>query len=409
MSGRNVLFFCDTSEEKRSFSTFWRDAILDGLRANGRNPVLLDLSNDDKAQKDCQQAVNEGVDFAMSLGTASPLITLTSGNYLLDELNVPCVSWFVDIMLSPNNIGLYMPLKHFLPAVLNEDEVPFCKVLNPKVRKALSVPLGGCFLQHEIDGNIISGGYKPLTERKYFISYTAKYYSVLDREWSELPKNISSMLNDIIDTILADPMKPILAVAQDIFNERQEQLEGLSFASFCLGYLNRVNLYLRSVLRLRILEAIVQTGIRVDIFGDGIFSDGGRWHDWRYADRVRLHPAVSYEGSLEIAEESQIVLNTGIFPGGMHDRVPAGMMAGAMVVTDPSTYLAKHFTDGEDVVTFDWQHLDELPHRMLHLWNHPDEMQGIARNGKRKAFAEHTWAHRVAQMIDVVERYKVTM
>lgn len=79
---------------------------------------------------------------------------------------------------------------------------------------------------------------------------------------------------------------------------------------------------------------------------------------------------------LPLMNDSKIVLNTMTwFKAGAHDRIFNGMLAGAAVVTDDSTYLRRTFTDGKELVMFSLKELQTLPERVFDLFGHSSHMQ----------------------------------
>ena len=98
---------------------------------------------------------------------------------------------------------------------------------------------------------------------------------------------------------------------------------------------------------------------------------------------------------LPLMNDSKIVLNTMTwFKAGAHDRIFNGMLAGAAVVTDDSTYLRRTFTEGKELVMFSLKELQTLPERVFDLFGHSSHMQELADCGYRAAKEGHTWKNR---------------
>ena len=95
--------------------------------------------------------------------------------------------------------------------------------------------------------------------------------------------------------------------------------------------------------------------------------------------------------------DSKIVLNTMTwFKAGAHDRIFNGMLAGAAVVTDDSTYLRREFTDGKELVMFSRNEIRTLPERVFDLFGHMQSTQKMADCGYQAAKVHHTWKSRAA-------------
>ena len=148
--------------------------------------------------------------------------------------------------------------------------------------------------------------------------------------------------------------------------------------------------YATSFFREQAVRILVESGIHVTAYGVG-------WDQCEWSD----NPYLTYGGKvpapqiLPLMNDSKIVLNTMTwFKAGAHDRIFNGMLAGAAVVTDDSTYLRRTFTDGKELVMFSLKELQTLPERVFDLFGHISHMQEIADCGYHAAKEEHTWKNR---------------
>lgn len=229
------------------------------------------------------------------------------------------------------------------------------------------------------------------------MTFIGSAYNFTQRKWAGVPKAIEDILNDIIDLAISDPLLPLLTAMREVLKARSIQASDNWIRSFCFRYMTFVNQYVRTWCRHRFIQTLIKSGIALDIWGDG---------NWNVNTWVRYHGPCTYEESLNIIADSQMTLNIGLFPRGLHDRVSTAMLNGAVVVTDPSTYYNEHFVDGEDSLSFDWKNLDELPHKIIDLLADEDRMQVMADRGRQKALAEHTWTHRAKKVIEQIQIYK---
>lgn len=151
-----------------------------------------------------------------------------------------------------------------------------------------------------------------------------------------------------------------------------------------------IDSYATSFFREQSVRILVENGIRVTAYGTG-------WDQCDWSD----NPYLDYRGKvlapeiLPLMNDSKIVLNTMTwFKAGAHDRIFNGMLAGAAVVTDDSTYLRREFTDGRELVMFARKELATLPERVCGLFGHMQEAQQMADCGYRAAKEQHTWKSR---------------
>lgn len=148
--------------------------------------------------------------------------------------------------------------------------------------------------------------------------------------------------------------------------------------------------YAVSFFREQAVRILVESGIRVTAYGTG-------WNQCNWSD----NPNLIYGGKvlapqiLPLMNDAKIVLNTMTwFKAGAHDRVFNGMLAGAAVVTDDSTYMRREFTDGKELVMFSLKDLTALPERVCDLFGHMERTQQMADCGYLSAKENHTWKSR---------------
>lgn len=132
-----------------------------------------------------------------------------------------------------------------------------------------------------------------------------------------------------------------------------------------------IDSYATSFFREQAVRILVENGIRVTAYGTG-------WDQCEWSD----NPYLVYGGKvlapeiLPLMNDSKIVLNTMTwFKAGAHDRIFNGMLAGAAVVTDDSTYLRREFTDGKELVMFSRNEIRTLPDRVFDLFGHMQSTQ----------------------------------
>jgi len=152
--------------------------------------------------------------------------------------------------------------------------------------------------------------------------------------------------------------------------------------------------------RRRVLEAILSAGIPVHVFGDSWYNYKGKGED-----KLIIHPKVMAKESLQIWSRAKIGLN--IMNGhkaGMTERIANIMLSGSCCLTDETTYLKKHFKDGENIVLFRADEPEKLVKRIEYLLQNDAERERIARAGRQKALQEHQWSVRARELLDMIQR-----
>jgi len=158
--------------------------------------------------------------------------------------------------------------------------------------------------------------------------------------------------------------------------------------------------WVRMVMRERVVVALVKGGVDLYVLGDG-------WQNCPCADSPRLHTLskerIPLADTLARMENARINLNVmPWFKAGSHDRIFNAMLRGSIALTDPSSYLRKHFQDRESIVYYSLEELEKLPEIVHNLLNHPDQAEAIARRGYGKA-AAFTWENYVEELLAKVE------
>lgn len=205
------------------------------------------------------------------------------------------------------------------------------------------------------------------------------------------------MMQDVLGELVHHPEKTTeQAIEEYILNRRNDiSEERLQEIIVKMRFLDS---YATSFFREQAVRILVESGIQVTAFGTG-------WDQCEWGN----HPCLTYGGKvlapqiLPLMNDSKIVLNTMTwFKAGAHDRVFNGMLAGAAVVTDDSTYMRREFTDGKELVLFSLPELKNLPERVFDLFGHISHMQEIANCGYQAASERHTWKSRA---LELAEKY----
>lgn len=102
----------------------------------------------------------------------------------------------------------------------------------------------------------------------------------------------------------------------------------------------------------------------------------------------------------EVYSQSKIVFNTSI-AGDVTMRVFEGAAAGALVLTDPvQNGFDELFEPGKEVIVY--QDDDDLVAKVDYYLAHPQEREAIARAGQARTLAQHTYRHRVQQILEIM-------
>lgn len=147
--------------------------------------------------------------------------------------------------------------------------------------------------------------------------------------------------------------------------------------------------------RHQVIETILGAGIQMHVFGNTwkVYNGPGK-------ENLVCHPEVCGDEALEVWSKAKIGLN--IMNGhkhGMTERIANIMLCGACCLSDETSYLKENFREGEEIMLFDADKLEELPGKIKYLLEHDEERRSIAEAGQKKAQSEHTWRKRAEQLL----------
>ena len=91
------------------------------------------------------------------------------------------------------------------------------------------------------------------------------------------------------------------------------------------------------------------------------------------------------------------------FKSGVHDRVYSAMLNECVCLTDSSEYMDRTLKNGENVLLFSLDRLEQLPEMVKEYLQKPEELREIARNGYEYAKDTQTWQYRAKQLIEIME------
>lgn len=248
------------------------------------------------------------------------------------------------------------------------------------------------FLPHA--GVELGGRLKPLSERGIDVLYAGALpiYTVAKMipDLSSIPEvDGEVMAQEVLSELVHHPQKTTEDVIEDYLRTQRGDIADERVREIIVQ-MRFIDSYATSFFREQAVRILVENGIRVTAYGVG-------WDQCDWSD----NPYLDYRGKvlapqiLPLMNDSKIVLNTMTwFKAGSHDRVFNGMLAGAAVVTDDSTYLRREFTDGKELVMFSLPELGTLPERVFDLFGHMQSTQQMTDCGYRAAKENHTWKSR---------------
>jgi spore maturation protein CgeB len=137
-------------------------------------------------------------------------------------------------------------------------------------------------------------------------------------------------------------------------------------------------------------------------------------NDWNPLSAIWPH--VQREGQRLTTEETVKVFNASKISVNLHSSVchegvnPFGdfinprtfeiAACGGFQLVDQRSMLSRHFEIGNEVVCY--QSLEELREKISYYLMHPDERKRIALHGRQRVIREHTYEHRMRELIGII-------
>lgn len=212
---------------------------------------------------------------------------------------------------------------------------------------------------------LVSGSYSDMSSYKEYIN-------------GQTPA-IRAICEEVIENCLADTRKYYIEEFIKSFKKRGISIElRLNESPEFIKMVYDIGRYFYSINRLKVITALADVGLNVDIYGNN-------WDSSPMASypNVHIHKSVNYWKTQELMRKSKIVLNfQALLRDGTHERVFAGMAARSVVVTNETPYLRELFKENEELIFYNFNDLNAMV----------KNVQGILQNnGQREKISESAW------------------
>ena len=311
---------------------------------------------------------------------------LIKGQNIWEQLQIPCINILMDhpfihkkaLDNAPANAVVICP---------DRNHMKFVQRFYPQI------PIVG-FLPHGGKAKDIS--IKPICERSIDILYAGgisyKFIEQSKPDFKEFTFDAKKIANETYEELINNPDR----TTEDAIEERLLHNGIILSDNELLNVIEKlhyIDMKAVSYYREKAVKTLVDAGFKVTLYGTGL-----EVCDWIDNENLDYRGRVSADKIVDLMYDSKIVLNTMTwFKDGTHDRVFNGMLAGAVAVTDSSIYMKENFTDNE-LVMFELEDIDKLPHIINDLVTDKYKMQKIADEGRKKALQFHSWEKRADEL-----------
>lgn len=330
--------------------------------------------------------IKESVKAVVTFNNLGFNMEIIKGQNIWEQLQIPCINILMDhpfihkkaLDNAPANAVVICP---------DRNHMKFVQRFYPQI------PIVG-FLPHGGKAKDIS--IKPICERSIDILYAGgisyKFIEQSKPDFKEFTFDAKKIANETYEELINNPDR----TTEDVIEERLLHNGIILSDNELLNVIEKlhyIDMMAVSYYREKTVKTLVDAGFKVTLYGTG-------WEvcDWIDNENLDYRGRVSADKIVDLMYDSKIVLNTMTwFKDGTHDRVFNGMLAGAVAVTDSSIYMKENFTDNE-LVMFELEDIDKLPHIINDLVTDKYKMQKIADEGRKKALQFHSWEKRADEL-----------
>lgn len=153
--------------------------------------------------------------------------------------------------------------------------------------------------------------------------------------------------------------------------------------------------YMTYYVRFKAVESLINSGITVNVWGSG-------WRKSELYGRKNLivHDDIRMDEMYNVLRDSKISINIMAWhKDGFTERMANSMAAGAVLLTDETTYEADGFCSGVNYESFSIKDMGEIAAKVKRLLSDDDRRKTIARNGRIYACEHATWDNRAKALL----------
>lgn len=338
---------------------------------------------------------NNPAKFVDAIFAAAPDCTLSfngllpdeQGRFFSDLVKIPHVACLVD---SPNS---FVQLAQNKRTIITCVDRFYCQFYRGMGMKHVT------FMPHATNSLITPGD---PDKKKYDAVLLASFldYEVLRSKWTEkYPTAVHWALHEAAEESLRDANRSYVEIFAEAFDRQLRSIGGVDPSQIDLvAILQDLEDYINAKDRVELVKSL--QGIRLDIFGTA--QNSGIWEKFlgKEHSNITVHDAIPYTEALEVMKQSRVILNScpKLRLGG-HERVFSGAACGAAVVSSDSSYLRETFTNGKDIILYQYGDSNGVNNAVRGLLSDESRRRELADRSRAIVMAHHTWDHRAAELL----------
>ncbi len=299
--------------------------------------------------------------------------------------NVPVYNFVVDPPRAFWDI-LLDPVCDIRVISLDKNRDEFIGEFYPRIKKHYFFPAGGADVSSK----------KQLKDRKYDVIYMGSCQAEDQQfaSFSFLDDNGADMYESVARSMVMDPSQTTEEAIKKYLKENEISVSHDQLLELMIGAGRPIENVVRRFFKLRGIKALDDAGVKVDLWGSN-------WSDEEivFSDNITVHDIVPPEEVMRMCGDAKISL---VFIGwqkrGCSEKNFDSFLARAACVSDSTEYLLEHYKDGENIVYFDMQNMEQMAEDVKYLLDHLDVAQKIADRGYETAAKYDSWDVRYGQI-----------
>ncbi|MBA3239016.1 MAG: glycosyltransferase family 1 protein [Parachlamydiaceae bacterium] len=322
-----------------------------------------------------------------------PLFTLTfngilpddNGIFLADLIRIPHVCCLVD---SSTRFISVAQSKYTIITCVDRVACEFLKKIHHE---------NTFFLPHAASKDLSFSGSEKRPYEVLVLASCIDYEAIAELWRAKYPKELVDTILDAADRVLLDQNTSFIDALNLSIFELYKINPGFETSKFnFIKILDELENYVIGFDRVRVIRSIRDA--RIDIFG----QSKEMWEKMLgQQPNCVFHDPVSFREAFELLKQTKILLNSCIaIKGGGHERIYSGMALGAIVFTSENDYMKETFMDGENVIFYTAQTLDDLNSKVIDILANENKRAEIAQAGHDVVKKHHTWDHRAASLLE---------
>lgn len=224
-------------------------------------------------------------------------------------------------------------------------------------------------------------------------------------ELEAMPEGIlKSIGKDLYIRAIEDYSIPLDVLLNDIIMDKglrkQVFKENIDFQEALAYIYLLVDVQVRNIMRHKVLQTMLEAGIKVDLFGNCEVEHFKRFSNFTY------HGSVGYKELLQEISKSKILVNdVKTFTNGSHERILSTMINKTLVLSNKNTYCNNDYMDQKSIVYYDVNNLETLINKIQYYLEHEADREKIVEAAYNITNQNHTWRNRACELESIYHSF----